>query len=373
MENRWNEHVNGFEYSGPFISASVTRAGAHLAPFKVNLGERIVNPYFVAPWVHEHQDALEPVLAPLRGNFFCLPFGAGGYGLDGRKFPVHGEVAGAEWSFASSAVAGDTSALELELCPSDIGGRVVKRIEIDETARSIFTDIKIEGVSGDFPVGYHPNLRMPVSGRMYLSLGSLERIRVMPRDHLCYRDGEYASLAPGSSALSLDRVPDVFGGLSDCSTFPRPEGFCDIVGVYRSPPPDDIAFSFASYPAEGFAWWSLKRASRYAMTLLWMENRGRHGAPWSGRTAVLGIEDVTSSFADPVATSQGNNPTRAAGYPTTRHFEVGQATRFPYLEGVVPLPPGFTRVARSRVVEGGYTFTSVEGLRVTVSADLSRL
>ncbi len=372
MDSNWTKISGGFRYAGSSIEATMTEEGAHLAPVTFTLGTKPVNPYFVSPWQGEGLALGAGVLRPLRGNFFCLPFGGGGLSQDGRIFRAHGDVASEPWTFEYAECKDSGDRIVLSIKPKDVGGMALKTVEIDEANSSIFTEVAVEGVSGDYPVGYHPNLRMPFAGRMYLSLSSHETLRVMPRSVLQYSGGEYYDLLPGVRAASLSRVPTLAGSFSDCTTFPRVEGFVDLVSAWRSPS-EDIAWSFAAYPEEGFAWYSLKSSRKFGSTLLWMENRGRHQFPWNGRTAVLGVEDVTSYFADTVGTSQGPNDMNSLGYPTCHSFRPEETSRFPYLEGVVAIPRDFSRVAEAAPSRKGFTFTSTKGHTVEVAADLSRL
>lgn len=372
MDTNWIRTSGGFRYAGQSIEATMTEGGAQLAPVTFGLDTKPFNPYFVSPWQGENLPMEPGVLRSLRGNFFCLPFGAGGLSDDDRVFRAHGEVASEPWTFeyADRTASGDRIVLSIK--PRDIGGMVLKTVEIDEAASTIFTEVTVEGALGNYPVGYHPNLRMPFAGRMYLSLSPWETVRVMPRTALQYKPAEYYDLLPGIRAASLTRVPTLAGSFSDCTVFPRVEGFVDIVAAWRCPS-DELAWSFAAYPEEGYAWYSLKSSRRFGSTLLWMENRGRHQFPWNGRTSVLGVEDVTSYFADTVGTSQGPNDMNALGYPTCHTFRPEETSRFPYLEGIVAIPSGFSRIAQAGPTRSGFSFTSTKGQTVEIVADLSRL
>ena len=62
------------------VKLAVTALGGHMAPVTFRLaGGRKAQPYFISPWQNEGQKITEPVLVPLRGDFFCMPFGGGSY------------------------------------------------------------------------------------------------------------------------------------------------------------------------------------------------------------------------------------------------------------------------------------------------------
>ena len=83
----------GWELISKKVRFFVTENGGHTAPvlFTDDSGKTI-SPYYVTPWQNEGKDlSAAPVLAPLRGDFFCLPFGGNGDPVNGVTFPCHGE------------------------------------------------------------------------------------------------------------------------------------------------------------------------------------------------------------------------------------------------------------------------------------------
>ena len=83
------------------VELSLTQAGA-MAPVTFYRGERRpIQPYYLSPWQGEPTAVSAPVLAPLRGDFFCLPFGSNAEPIAGECHPLHGEVAGSRWQLES--------------------------------------------------------------------------------------------------------------------------------------------------------------------------------------------------------------------------------------------------------------------------------
>ena len=75
------------------VELAVTRLGGHMAPVTFYRGTRKpVRPYYISPWQGEGLKIDEPVLVPLRGDFFCMPFGVGGT-YRGEQYAVHGPPA----------------------------------------------------------------------------------------------------------------------------------------------------------------------------------------------------------------------------------------------------------------------------------------
>ncbi|MHC4563515.1 MAG: hypothetical protein ACYS8X_12180, partial [Planctomycetota bacterium] len=56
------------------MQLTLTRLGGQMAPvtFYRNTAKP-VQPYFISPWQDEGRKLDEPVLRPLRGDFFCAP------------------------------------------------------------------------------------------------------------------------------------------------------------------------------------------------------------------------------------------------------------------------------------------------------------
>ena len=61
------------------VELAITQLGGHLAPVTFFSGSgKEIQPYWIAPWANEKKKfpAEAAVLKPLRGDFFCMPFGA---------------------------------------------------------------------------------------------------------------------------------------------------------------------------------------------------------------------------------------------------------------------------------------------------------
>jgi len=75
------------------VELAVTELGGQMAPVTFYRDSaRPVRPYFISPWQGEKVKIDEPVVRPLRGDFFCMPFGAPGI-CRGVRHVCHGEPA----------------------------------------------------------------------------------------------------------------------------------------------------------------------------------------------------------------------------------------------------------------------------------------
>src|SRR5690242_9546807 len=73
------------------VTAFITELGGHVGPVTFRLGDREIQPFSIAPWYDEEiGDRYPGILRVLRGDFFCLPFGANWTEFNGEKHELHG-------------------------------------------------------------------------------------------------------------------------------------------------------------------------------------------------------------------------------------------------------------------------------------------
>src|SRR5256885_7909802 len=81
------------------VEAYVTRTGGHMGPAVFDRRGRKIAPLSIAPWATEKLDkATPPIIAALRGDFFCMPFGGNSTPYRGERHPIHGETANSRWT-----------------------------------------------------------------------------------------------------------------------------------------------------------------------------------------------------------------------------------------------------------------------------------
>ena len=115
------------------VEVAVTKLGGHMAPVTFDRTNTIpIQPYHVSPWQDEGlKDLPAAVLVPLRGDFFCLPFGGNAAARGGEQHVPHGEAATADWTFASRTRKPDgTETLTLTLDTKVRPGRVTKELTL---------------------------------------------------------------------------------------------------------------------------------------------------------------------------------------------------------------------------------------------------
>jgi hypothetical protein len=351
------------------VELAVTQLGGHMAPvtFYRNTS-RPIQPYYINPWHGERDQPAEPVLKPLRGDFFCMPFGSPDEFA--KRFPAtHGDPACEKWSLAGMEKRGDVTTLVLRMKGRRISGTYTKCLMLVDGQQVVYDQHVLEGFSGSFPIGHHATLAMPQDDRTVLVATSPMRAGMTnPVDTGDPAGGRYQSVATNHRFTSLSRVPLVWRTPShgDCSSFPTRRGFTDIVGVIQKP---SIlpAWTAATYTTEGFLWFSLKDASVLPMMMMWIANCGRHVPPWNGRERCLGLEDVRAFFTAGTAGSARPNALRRMGVPTAMKFTPGLPVAVNYIQGVIKTPPGFGRVKTARFEAGKVTFISESGKKASAA------
>ena len=115
----------------PQVELALTHLGGHMAPVTfLRDSARPVQPYHISPWQGEKHAYPVPVLVPLRGDFFCLPFGGNGDTVNGEKHPPHGETAGSLWKHVATKKSGDVTTLTTTLETKVRPGKVTKELSL---------------------------------------------------------------------------------------------------------------------------------------------------------------------------------------------------------------------------------------------------
>lgn len=355
------------------VELAVTRLGGHMAPVTFYRdGDRPLKPYYVSPWQDEPSQPMPvPVLVPLRGDFFCLPFGGNSDIVAGERHPPHGEVAGSEWKAVGTNQAGDVTTLTLAIDTKVRKGRIVKELSLVAGQNVIYSRNTIEGFAGRVPLGHHATLAMPdKEGSVRIAVSPFRFGRTNPGLFSDPRNGEYQSLLPDARWTDLTQVPVAWQGApaADLTRLPARFGHADLVQLVNEPSPlsKGPAWTTATFADDGFLWFSLKDPNVLRSTVFWIENHGRHGKPWNGRNNCLGLEDVTAFFADGLAASTKDNILTADGVPTAVELHADRPTSVNYIQGVAKIPNGFDIVRTVEFAPGQVSFVSSSGKRVTV-------
>ncbi len=353
-------------------SVFVTQTGGHMTAAFAGAEGRKIAPYHVSPWQEESDEISPPILAVLRGDFFCLPFGANAARFRGERHPPHGETANAQWTLVDRKAGEGRTSLTLALDTRVRPGRVTKRLTLVAGHSVVYSTHVIEGFSGPAPLGHHATLAVPeTEGALRTATSPIRFGITNPTPFSDQAKGEYQSLAVGVRFTDPRRVPQIFKDApdADVTRFPARRGYADFFLLVNdlAATADGPAWSTAVNVEAGYLWFALKDPRVLPVTAVWIENRGRHAAPWKGRNHCLGLEDVCSYFADGVAPSAARNLLLEEGVPTVVDLRADRPTSVHYIQGAVPVPAGFDVVRGVEFAPGAAAFTSASGLKVTVA------
>ena len=338
MKTRTIAGQKSWMMESPLVQAAVTCQGGHLGPIRFRLGSRWIEPYDVAPWAEEKEAKdLIPLLRSMRGDFFCMPFGANETPYQGERHPPHGETAGAPWTLEWNSETRTHFSMETKIRP----GHVDKIIEMVPGQSAIYSRHMISGMSGPMPLGHHAILRLAPESGGRISTSPFRFGQVMPTPFEDSAKGGYSSLKVGAAFRTLNRVPRADGGYADLSTYPAREGYEDLV-LMASDNKQPWTWTALVMPQEKYVWFALKDPRVLRSTVFWISNGGRHYPPWSGRHRhCIGLEEVTANFAYGLEESAKPNALTRRGIPTTLMLSPKKPLVVNYIMAVAEIPVGF--------------------------------
>jgi hypothetical protein len=309
-------------------SLAVHARGGMLGDVTLKSAGRHVQPFYEAPWLGEEGPAPEGLLAHMRNEFPCVPFGvpyqpdavveswrsslsetAEDYDpeQDASDDLLHGYGCVGDWTLVSQTRSKIEIALQYPASSSI--ARLVRTIEVDPDAPAIDFTVSIESRRKTRrPIGLHPNLALPeVHGALQLHPGNFEFGVVHPGGP----EPGVSRAAPGAVFYELDRVPLHEGGTGPFDRLPfahDAEEIIQLCGVDgRVTMIDD-----ESRVAYRLTW----DATILPSLLLWISNRGRSYSPWNGRNLCLGVEPIAGAFELGCRASLASNPINTRGTRT---------------------------------------------------------
>lgn len=328
------------------VKAYVTQTGGHLGPVIFDWRGNKIAPYQVAPWAEEDLAADTPsIIKVLRGDFFCMPFGANTDLYNGEQHPLHGETANGLWTYVDLLKEGPNITLHLRMNPTIRAGQVDKMITVVHGHHAIYSRHIVAGMSGPMNYGHHATLRfpdLPESGRVTTSGFTIGHVAPGPISGSDTRD--YGALKPGARFKSLRKVPMLHEGRTDLSLYPARPGYEDIA-ILVTKPVKPFAWTAVTFRDEGYVWFALKDPTVLRYTLLWISNGGRQYPPWNGRHVnVMGLEEMTGFFHYGLAASAAPNDLSRRGKATHVELDPDNPLVVNYIMAAHEIPDGFDRV-----------------------------
>lgn len=301
-----------------------------LAPVDFTLSDsRVVSPLHIAPWADEPLSPdTAPILRALRGEWPCVPFGAANLATINSQWKKHSEQ--------SDSVAHGSSNAHWTL-QSTTESFIRARIEYPRESDISALERTVRGVSGSarlamqlainprvdtyIPVGLHPIFRLPeTSGAVQLIPGAFDQIWTYPGE-----TGGQSCFFPGEKYTSLRALPGRSGSCVDASRLPLPGCSEDLLLLTGTQGRFELRYLDQGYRV--LLEWNAKD---FPCVLLWISNRGRQQAPWSGRHLALGVEPVCSAFDLGVDISANDNPLSREGIKTAIRLSAGRVWKTSY-------------------------------------------
>ena len=302
------------------VAAQVEGFGCMVTPM-FSLDGAMVNPMYAAPWDEFVED---PLLANLRGDFVCVPFGiapesladfpAGWRELETGVTPLaHGYAANSVWQ---SARADESSADFVLRYPSQHAVEKLRRtVTCEEAAVTIEDQITVRR-DVSLPLGLHPMFRLPQdAGGARLVLPGCETLATFP-----VATDASSILSPMALFADPMAAPLREGGVVDLTRLPLAQATEELVLLCNVEQPRVSLENVVEGYRVTLEW----EADYLKHCLLWISNKGRSFAPWNGRNLCIGVEPVTSAFDLGTAVSAARNPLAAQGIPTAVPLTVGR-------------------------------------------------
>jgi hypothetical protein len=343
--------VNGqesFLLETPTVELALTVAGGMLGPVTFFPQDPIpIRPYAVAPWAQEFLPSdTSPMIAALRGDWFCSAFGENAESHAGCQLPPHGETANRDWCGIDRGESSAGCWLRLGVELPLQGGHCEATTALLDHHSIVYQRHDLSGLIGPINPGHHATLAFPdIQGAGSLSFSRLVHARTYIEPTERPENRGYSWLKPNTEISNLRAVPCIDGSTTDLCRYPARRGFEDIA-ILCADPDLKFAWSALTFPERGFVWFALRDPKQLASTLLWFSNGGRHFSPWNGRHInVMGIEDITGFFHVGLAASCRKNLLTERGIRTCLEPDAQGRLSIPYIQGVARIPAGFDRVA----------------------------
>jgi hypothetical protein len=338
------------------VELALTKSGGCLGPVTFFPEDPVpITPYAIAPWAEEVLPPdTPPVIAQLRGDWFCSAFGTNQEARQDRCLPLHGETANNEWYAVAGGETASACWLRLGIELPLQGGACEATTALVAGHTVVYQRHDFTGLVGPINPGHHATLLFPDqigSGR--LSFSRIKRAQTFFEPTERPERRGYSSLKADVEIDDLHKVPCVDGSTTDLCCYPARRGYEDIA-ILCTDPSVALGWSAVTFPEQRFVWFALRNPAQLTCTLLWFSNGGRHFPPWNGRHVnVMGIEDMTGFFHVGLAASCRPNTLTAKGIRTCIEPDIFGRLSVPYVQGVTRIPAGFDCVAAIEAQEGG--------------------
>lgn len=324
--------------------AKISVNGAHVTA-TFDLDGKLINPFFIAPWWNEECTMLEGTCDyVLRGIFFCFPFGIS-EPQDDLNRPCHGFAPARDWTPILSETNALGSTITLSQNIPEEHAEIQQRVTVRNGETVLYIENSVTGAIGDYPVGYHPTLQIPLEiGSAILDQSLYSQCLTAPAHIDQPENGGYCSLVPNYEVTDETNVPTVYGKHVNLKQQPFIKGFDDIY-MYIFDQNNTLDFSALSVPSAGYLYYQLKNPTQLPNSMIWTSYCGRHYPKWNGRVnGCIEIGAGKNYFFYGQSRELNKNPLTRKGYPMYDTFD-GSTRTYKLISGVVKIPNDFKGVS----------------------------
>lgn len=303
---------------------------------------RSVRPFYEAPWLGESGPVVPELLAGMRNEFSCAPFG-GAYQSDGlppdwraaaesevldvdaplmeSDLLLHGYGGAHDWQLNSRSEG--TVHIAIDYPDTSPIRRITRTVAADRDAAAINFSVTIEARrTCRRPIGVHPNIALPeLAGALHIKPAGFEFGMVHPFGP----EKGVSRAAPGALFSDLAKVPMHAGGAARFDRLPFAHDTEETLELCGCDGRVEIVDTEAQ--ARYRLSWD---ASVLPSLLLWISNRGRAYAPWNSRNLCVGVEPLAGAFDLGSRAGIADNPINRRGVKTAVKLDPGQPLTFSY-------------------------------------------
>lgn len=301
------------------LKATVQNFGAMVTAsfFK---GDRWIDPFWHSPFETSDDDFLRN----LRGDFFCVPFGADiSPQLDFLEWQIkkngeetkgwqHGYSSHGEWNQTLTNIY--SQRFEIEYPKNSDIEKIERVITADQDVLNI-KNIIYSNKNTSPPVGIHPIFRLPEKPD--------EAQLVLPKYQGCFTYPgkiDKSSVFKPNTECEVNSVPCFDGTFINATALPLSKNAEELLWLGNVAEGKVVLKNHAEKYEVELTW----NNKKYPNLLLWFSCRGREHFPWNKRNLCLGIEPVASAFDLGSEISCADNPLAQKGYKTSANITKGQ-------------------------------------------------